>query len=92
MMIRAIGEVAKGADNQSKSIETATVMTHEIIKTIKMVAESSQAGAAGATEASQSAEQSRSAVEANLQRMQKIKEKVDLAVGSTQRLLLGSQR
>ena len=80
MMIRAIDEVARGAQDQSNSIEKATVMTHEIIKTIRQVAESSQAGASAATEASQSADQSRSAVEANLQRMQTIKEKVDLAV------------
>ena len=91
-MIRAIDEVARGAQDQSDSIERATLMTHEIIKTIRLVAESSQSGASAATEASQSAEQSRSAVEANLQRMQTIKAKVDLAVSHVAKMGDRSQK
>ncbi len=91
-MIKAIEEVTRGAHNQANSIEQATVMTHDILKAIRQVAESSQSGASAASEASQSAEQSRSAVEANLERMQLIKEKVDLAGGFVTKMGERSQK
>jgi methyl-accepting chemotaxis protein len=79
MMARTVDDVARGAQEQSLAIGRATEMTDQIIKSIHLVAENSQVGAQAAIEAVQSARQSSSAVEANILRMQTIKEKVDIA-------------
>jgi methyl-accepting chemotaxis protein len=79
MVARIVEDVSRGAQEQSLAIGRATEMADQIIQSIHQVAESDKAGARAATEAARSARRSSSALEANILRMQTIKEKVDRA-------------
>jgi methyl-accepting chemotaxis protein len=91
-MARTVDDVARGAQAQSVAIDRASEMANQIIESIHMVANSGKAGATAATEAARSAQQSSSAVEANIQRMQIIKEKVDVAEQNVSQMGKHSQK
>ncbi len=79
LMSHTVDDVARGAKAQSDAIDRAAEMANRIIESIHMVANNGKAGANAATEAARSTQQSSSAVQANILRMQTIKEKVDIA-------------
>jgi len=79
LMSHTVEDVARGARAQSEAISRASEMANQIIESIHMVANNGKAGANAATEATRSTQQSSSAVQANILRMQTIKEKVDMA-------------
>ncbi len=82
---QAIDEVSRGAAEQGSAVTEAAAVTDRITGQIGRVAESAEAGAAATTEAVATARSGAATIEANLQRMESIRnstrrvqEKVDL--------------
>jgi methyl-accepting chemotaxis protein len=92
LMAQTVEDVAQGAQAQSLAIDRAAEMANQIIESIHQVANNGKAGAEAATEAARSAQESSSAVEANILRMQTIKEKVDIAEQNVTQMGLHSQK
>jgi methyl-accepting chemotaxis protein len=79
-MRQSIDGVAKGVEEQSRSVGRASLSTTQISNAIHQVMNSTQASAEGARAARRAAEESTNSVKANMASMAAIKDKMNLTV------------